>query len=799
MRERFLRWVRALLAFGRRPRVKRGVIITVAAGLLASLGLVAAAYLVPLPDRLVAQDSVVVTWNDGNPAHVFLSADDRWRIHTPLEDVDPDYVEALIRFEDKRFRSHMGVDPLAITRSAAVNVMHGRRLTGASTLTMQLVRLLEPRPRTYRSKVIEAFRAFQLEMHMSKDEILANYLRFAPYGRNIEGVEAASLSYFGHRANELSPEEIATLLAVPQNPNGRYPSARNHDALKRNRDEIAEWLFEEGGLEKGSDGDALSAKQFLAQIRASGAPSELRPFPREVPHVAYWLRAQHPQMKRLETTLDAGRQAIVEAALSRHEDSATEAGIRHAGVVVLDHESGNVVALVGNFRFDNSPGAQLPSFALPRSTGSLMKPFLYAMAIERGVAHPEQLVVDVPVQAGSYAPKNYDGSFRGLVKLEDALSESLNVPFVHLLATVKVRPFLEHLTLLGAEHINHAPGWYGLSAAVGGVEMTPLEVASLYASLANNGVWNAPRLVSKRRTEADFEPVQAFEPGSSWLTRQTLGLRDRPDFSRRREVAEDLGVHWKTGTSYGHRDAWAAGSGNSYTAVVWMGNHNRTPSTGLVGARRSGPALFDVLEALESDSTEDPRTDDLTEIEVCAYSGHLPTEACTHTKTAWALEKSVPVERCPYHTRVDIDVATGRTLAPNCRHGREYRTETRMVWPSAVRRHLANRYRYGTNIPALMEGCEPADATRPPQIVSPPSGQDLVLIPGLTPDQQEVPLEAETAQAGRTINWFVNGEFLASAQSHERVWWTPSPGEHELVAMDDSGRASRREVTVRSR
>jgi penicillin-binding protein 1C len=276
-------------------------------------------------------------------------------------------------------------------------------------------------------------------------------------------------------------------------------------------------------------------------------------------------------------------------------------------------------------------------------------------------------------------------------------------------------------------------------------------------------------------------------------------MRERPDFSRRREIADGMGIHWKTGTSYGHLDAWAAGSGAEQTAVVWMGNHDRTPSTGLVGAQRSGPVLFDVLEALETDRTDDERTDDLVEVEVCAYSGHLPLEACEHRKTAWALEKSVPVKRCPYHVEVDIDIETGRSLAPVCRIGRAYRTESRLVWPAGVRRHLAARYRYSTRIPRLMDGCVPTEAATPPRIVSPPSGQALVLIPGMTADQQEVPLQAETSHGGQTISWFVNGEFLAAAQSHERVWWTPSPGNHELVAMDDSGRASRREVTVRSR
>lgn len=793
---------RRVRAFGRRPVVRRGVVFTVAAGLLAALGLVVAAYLVPLPDRLVASDSTVVSWRDGSPAHVFLSSDDRWRIDVPLGEVDPDYVDALVRFEDKRFYEHPGVDPIAITRSAAVNVMHGKRLSGASTLTMQLVRLLEPRPRTYRSKVVEAFRAMQLELHMSKDEILSHYLRFAPYGRNIEGIEAASLAYFGHRSNELSADEIATLLAVPQNPNSRYPSPDNVEALERSRNEIARWLFDEGGLRKGNDGEQVSDRDFLEQLVESPVPSNLRDFPRHIPHVAFWLKAEHPDEERIDTTLDSGLQRIAEQALERRRDMARSSNIHHASVVVLDHRTGEVEALVGNFAFDDSPGSQLPSFDLPRSTGSLLKPLIYALAIERGVAHPEQLVVDIPFRTGSYTPSNFDGEFRGLVRLEDALSESLNVPFVHLLSTIRLDPFMEYLTMMGAESLNYAPGWYGLSAAVGGVEMTPLEIAGVYGALANEGVWHLP-VVRKDGREGRRDdqrvPIQAFAPGATWLTRETLRIRDRPDLPTGPTERRRLGIHWKTGTSYGHLDAWAAGSGQSRTAVVWMGNHDRTPSVGLVGSRRSAPLLFDLLEAIETEAPDEVRPDDLVEIEICSYSGHLATDSCPHRKEAWALEDAVPVEPCPYHELVDVDVETGLSLAPNCRAGRDYRRESFLVWPSSVRRHLGKRYRYSDRIPPLMEGCDPVGSERPPHIVSPPAGHELVLIPGLRPDEQEVPLEAEASQSGRNVSWFVNGEFIASAAPHQRVWWTPSPGQHEVVVMDESGRASKREIVVRER
>ncbi len=750
-------------------------------------GLVAAA-LVPLPDRLGDAGSQVVLWQDGTVAHVFLADDDRWRVPVTLADVDPAYVTALVALEDERFHGHPGVDPVAIVRAAGTNLRAGRVVSGASTITMQLVRVLEPRPRTLESKAVEALRALQLELHLSKDEVLAAYLTFTPYGRNVEGLEAASLAFFGHRADHLAADEIATLLAVPQDPNRRYPHPDHVERLQAARDDIAAFLLTRDGLE---------AVTSLAELQARAVPGALQPFPRDVPHAATWLRQQHPDTARIATTLDRGTQRRAEDALARHRGEHGRAGISGAAVVVVDHGAGEVRALIGGHDFwSGESGAEIPMFDVARSPGSALKPFVYARSLDAGTLLPEQLVEDLPETFGAYVPHNYDGTFDGLVRAEDALSRSLNLPFVGLLREQGVDDFLGHLQLLGVESLVETPGHYGLSVAAGGLELTPLELAGLYATLARGGRALAPRWLA---SDAPVETFQAFTPGSTWLTRRALSLRDRPDFPARRLLAEvPPAVAWKTGTSFGHRDAWAAGWDPDHTVVVWTGNPDMTPSHQLVGARAAGPVLFDVLEALGTrDAEAPPAPRELIEVEVCALSGHVPGPACEQTETAWALRHAVPVEACPYHTEIEVDEASGLAVAPGCRSDKQTRTESVVTWPAEVRRYLTRGQAALARAPAAHPDCGALVVGEPPVIRRPTAGLVHVLLPGLDPAAQEVPLEADTARPDEAIAWFVDGAWVGTTSAEERLWWTPEPGRHDVVAVDGAGRSDRRVIEVR--
>lgn len=813
--------LRAVLR-GRSRKLLASAAVALAAGWIVAY---AVAYAVPLPARLTEAPSTVISFADGSPAYVFLSPDDRYRMQASLaaagsdagaEAVDPDYVAALLRFEDKRFWWHPGVDPIAIVRSTIANLRAGRVVTGASTITMQLVRVLEPRPRTLRSKLIEALRAAQLELRLSKREILAAYLTFVPYGRNVEGVRAASHAYFGHGPRELSPDEIAVLLAVPQRPSSRYPTPANAARLSAARDEIAGWLLARGGL--GGDGDARAdvagetgeqaARRVAAEIARQAVPTRIRELPRYAPHAAFWLRAQRPDASEIATTLDRGAQRLAEARMAGAHPGYARLGIHNGAAVVIDHRAAEVRALVGNFDFwDARHGGQIAGFDVARSPGSALKPFLYAMALDRGLALPEFLVADVPVSYGDYAPDNYDGEFTGLIALEEALSHSLNVPFVRLLEQLGVERFIGLLRSAGARHLQPQPGYYGLSAAIGSVEITPLELAGLYAALAERGRY---RPVAWLQDAARERGIDLFTPGASYLTRRALSRRDRPDFpSRRRFSGAPPSIHWKTGTSYGHRDAWAAGSGSEYTVVVWLGNFDNRPSVDLVGAEASGPLLFDLLEALADRSAPalpEPWPSNLKTVELCAYSGHLPQAACPRRREALALADRVPTARCPYHVAVDVDLDSGLALSPDCRAGHRWQTRSYVVWPASLRRWMSRGGRYMPGPPSPAAGCQPAavasavTAARrrvPPRILSPPAGQVLVLAAGVPASDQEVPLEAETSGHAERLSWFVDGEFLGTRDAEEPLWWTPTPGSHEILVTDDSGASSRRRLEVR--
>lgn len=744
------------------------------------LGAVALARSVPLPDALTSPPSQVVRAADGTVLHAFLSDDEQWRVPVALDEVDPDYVDALLRFEDKRFESHLGVDGIAVLRAAGMNVSSGRVVSGGSTITMQLVRLLEPRPRTLSSKAIESARAVHLELALSKRQILEAYLQRIPYGRNYEGIETGAQALFGHDASALSDAEIATLLVIPQNPTGRTPSARNAPRLREARDRIALRL----GLDVGS----------------TDVPPGLRRMPREAPHAAWWLRQQAPvRTLRIETTLDPGAQRVVEEALGDARVSLESRGIRHGSVVVIDHATMEVKALGGNLRWDDEPGRQIAAFDVPRSPGSTLKPFVYAAAIDRGLALPTWLVPDVPVHYAGYSPKNYDGTFAGLVELEGALSRSLNVPFVELLGDVGVEPFLGALRRMGVRSLIDDPGVYGLSVAVGGLELTPLEAAAMYATLARGGGARPAAITPRGEDRTGTDAV--FSGGAAFLTRRALALRDRPDFPARRKLrGAPRGIHWKTGTSTGRRDAWAIGSGPTYTVAVWLGNLDGEGSSHLVGADAAGPILFDVLESLHrgTRSLQGGPTPDLTDVEVCAYSGHVPTAACPTTRRTLALRDRVPRASCPYHVTVDVDVDRGFAVRPGCRDGVRWESRTFLRWPSTVRHHLAGRHRRLPEAPALADGCSAGRGRDAPAIVHPPAGHVALLLPGMDPGSQRVPLQAETAGSAE-LAWFVDGELIGRLPADQQLWWTPAPGQHEIVVSDPGGRTASRMLEVRMR
>lgn len=766
--------------------IRRAAILTGVSTLLGLLSLACvwiAARVLPLPPDYLGQPSTVVRYADGSPAHVFLAPDDAWRMAADLEGIDPAYIEALFAFEDQRFLSHHGVDPIAVLRAVAANMIAGEVVSGASTLTMQLARMREPKARTVLAKLKEAFRALQLEARYSKTEILEAYLTHAPFGGNRQGIEVASRAFFGHGPAHLSASEIATLIAIPQRPTPRMPSPGNLERLLVARNHVRSTLEQAGVLDPSAPDEP--------------APTRILALPREIPHLAHQLRAAQPKQLEFRTTLRRETQRLVRRLMDHHRPELLRLGIHHGAAVVLEHGSGELHAMVGSLDFwSDEPGAQIAGFFVPRSPGSTLKPLVYARALEDGRLLPETLLPDVPRVYGGYRPQNYDGRFDGAVPAREALARSLNLPFIDLVHEIGLERFVGELVTTGAAHIDDTPGRLGLSVVLGSIGLTPVELAQLYGALSSDGQVRQARWLTDAPS---LPPIRLWSEAAARLTRDALDDRDRPDFPHRSRLrGVPPGVYWKTGTSFAHRDAWTVGGDRDRTVAVWLGNFDNRPSPHLVGAERAAPLFFDVMEGLRSGqpqpvaepiSAADPG---LSSVQICTITGQRAGPACTHTRSAIALAHRVPTETCSVHVEHWVSEATGLRVHPACAGGHPMAKRTFEVWPADVLAHLGPGVRSLPPPPAPDPRCSSA-SVRPPRILSPTASTRL-LVPGLAASAQEVPLSAD---GEGTLRWFVDGHYLGTAGPGERLWWTPAAGRHHLLVMDERGRKHRRELEVR--
>jgi penicillin-binding protein 1C len=565
----------------RRPAAKRLVAATIgAAALIVGLDL-----LFPPPIARAHAVSPIVVDRNGYWLHAFTTKEGRWRFSAELEHIDPDFVRELIAIEDKRYWSHWGVDPLAVLRAGAGALKSGRIDSGASTITMQTARLLEPRPRTIGSKLIEMARALQLERRLSKRQILELYLTLAPYGGNIEGIRAASLFYFGREPLHLAPAERAMLIALPQSPEARRPD-RRPEAAEAARHEVLRRLAESGAL------DAKRARE----AQAAPVVGARKLFPRFAYHAAAELAAARAgAQSTVRTTIDIAAQQTAERLVAAHvaalRDGAT------AAAIVVDDASGAVLASVGSSSLA-ADGGWIDLTNRIRSPGSLLKPFIYALAFEDGIAGPDTLIDDRPKGFGSYRPENFDRTFRGEVRVKDALQHSLNVPAVATLEKVGVARFAALLQGAGANLLRRrrADDRPSLALALGGAGVTLRDVAILYAGLANGG---AVRPLRWRADAAPGRSAQLFEPDAA--ARINAILRGAPSLAGRAPASLSASaplIAYKTGTSYGYRDAWAAGHAAGLTIVVWVGRADGAPRPGETGRKAAAPLLFALFDSL---------------------------------------------------------------------------------------------------------------------------------------------------------------------------------------------------------
>ncbi len=560
-----------------------------------------AATLPPLDLTAASERSTVVLDREGRLLRPFLTPDGRWKLPVGASDVDPRYLAMLKAYEDRRFDSHAGIDPLGLVRAAGQMLWNGRIVSGGSTLTMQVARLLEPREeRTLAAKLRQAVRAVELERRFSKTEVLDLYLTLAPFGGNLEGTRAASLAWFGKEPKRLSTAEAALLVALPQSPETRRPD-RFVEAARKARDRVLARVEQAG----------LATAAEVAAARDEPVPTARKPFPTLAPHVAEQVVAEAPAARSHRLSLDARLQSALEA-LARDRSLGLSPQVSIA-ILAVDNETGEIRSSVGGVDYFAAERAgSLDLTRALRSPGSALKPFIYALAFDNGIAHPETMLEDRPARYGLYVPENFDMTFQGMVSARKALQLSLNVPAVELLSALGPQRFLSRLRDAGvAVAMPREGGAPGLAVGLGGLGITLQDLTRLYVGLARGGDV-APLKV---RTEDGGAPSpRLVEPVAAWYVADTL-LGAPPPLN-----AVPGRIAFKTGTSYGYRDAWAVGFDRKHTIGVWVGRADNGAVPGLVGRVVAAPILFDAFARLGLDPRPFPQPPD----SIVATSAHLP-------------------------------------------------------------------------------------------------------------------------------------------------------------------------------
>ncbi|MGA0556044.1 penicillin-binding protein 1C [Larkinella sp. VNQ87] len=745
------------------------------------------------PLKVRPRYSTVIRAADGTILHAFLSDDDKWRLATELDEITPVLRKTILYKEDKYFYYHPGFNPVAMARAAFRNLVTGRRTSGASTITMQVVRLLEPRERTYGSKLIEWFRAMQLEMRFSKDEILQLYLNLVPYGSNIEGIKSASMIYFGKPPQLLSLAEITTLTIIPNRPSTLWLGRTNPLIVQeRNR-----WL----NRFRKTD---LFTPETIRDALAEPLNTHRRALPKQAPHLALRLKKQHPDQPIIHSLLRPNRQAQTEQLVASYVGRVRAMNIHNAAVLVVNNQTLAVEAYVGSADFANRfDGGQVDGVRAVRSPGSTLKPLLYAVAFDKGLMTPKTVLNDVPTNFSGYEPENYDRQFYGPITVESALANSLNVPAVKALQQVRTSTFVDYLKKAGFETIKKQSKDLGLSVILGGCGVTLEELTRLFAAFANGGKVGALNLVTPEADEKPAKKSQLISEEAAFLITNTLTQITRPDLPNNFDNSYHLPrIAWKTGTSYGRRDAWSIGYNKRYTVGVWVGNFSGEGVPELSGANIATPLLFSIFNAIDYNSGSGwfrmPKS--LSMRQVCAETGDVPGEFCEHKLVDYAIMGVSPYRRCQHRKAVWTNAARTISYCAHClpaaadgETGGAVQTLYPNLAPELIAFYESRRIPYG-KIPPHNPACTRVFAQRGPQIVSPTDGSEY-FISARQPQQLQLSCQADNEV--KEVYWYLNDKLYRKAAPTEGVFFSPEPGPLKISCADDKGRNTNIRILVR--
>ncbi|MCU4156640.1 penicillin-binding protein 1C [Carboxylicivirga sp. A043] len=758
------------------------------------LVLIAIAYYFCLPKQLFNTPySFILNSRHGELLSAHIANDGQWRFEAG-DSVPDKFEQAIIHFEDEYFRYHLGFNPVSLLRATWQNLIAGQIKSGGSTLSMQVIRLAYKRPRTVWNKLIETIQATRLELRYSKDEILNLYAAHAPFGGNVVGIEAAAWRYFGRAAHDLSWSESALLAVLPNAPSMIHPG-KNREALMRKRNFLLNKLLDNHLID--------STEHYLAC--AEPLPDKPLPLPQKAPHLLNTLIQNHTDNSfnsTLNKNLQEQASQIVENfhSINRHNE------IHNIAAIIIDNKTAEVKAYVGNSSFNtHGYGHDVDIIQSKRSTGSTLKPFLYAAALDDGLLLPQMLLSDIPTYYSDFSPQNYNKQFDGAVPAHTALSRSLNVPFVRLQDNYGTEKFHTLLRQLGISTINKPASHYGLSLILGGAETSLHELSSVYSSMArclmtytNESAQydkNDFRLARLTNTDEGSEPQLSFQPtvlsaAAIYHTFVALTNVQRPEeetgwenFSSGRKIA------WKTGTSYGFRDAWAVGVTPEYTVGVWVGNASGEGRPGIIGGSAAAPVLFELYRQLPPSSWFAAPYDNMQQTAICRQSGYKASQFCTDIDSVFipAIQHDLPV--CPYHHLVHLSADKQYRVNADCYPTEKMQHESWFTLPPVMAWYYQFRNPLYKTLPPFKKGCY--EQQQAIEIIYPQANTQLFVPKEIDGSLGQIICKATHQKASTHLFWHLDNAYLGETVHHHQMAIAPEKGWHTLIVTDEDGNSER--------
>lgn len=759
--------------------------------LIVLLSLVILYSVIPFPDNLFDVDhSIVIRDRNGELLRAFLNEDEQWYFPS-----DPDVkfsdklVKSVTNFEDRYFHYHPGVNPVSILRASISNIAAGKVKSGASTISMQVIRLSMKKKRTILNKLVEMFQSIKMEIKYSKKEILRMYLNNAPYGGNIIGANAASLRYFGKPPSTLTWNEAAVLAVLPNSP-GLISPLLNRDHLIRKKNRLLKKLFSR---------DIISEDIYM-QSSSETVPSGIISFPSISPHFSEYMKGFYGNKSDLiRSTIDKEHQVRIEHLVKEHLKYLSTFGIKNGAVVVAETVSGKVRAYCGSQDFfDFEKNGQVDGVRAARSSGSILKPFLYALAIDEGAVLEKTILKDIPSYFGSFSPSNASMKFSGVVSVKESLIRSLNVPAVRLLNFYGLHKFFLFLKSSGVTTLVRDPDDYGLTLILGGAETRLIDLVRLYRGLGNYGRFS-PLIFSPDYQERD-ENGDLISAEASYLTLNMMRELKRPGAEFYWEQYQNkTPLAWKTGTSYGQRDAWSVGVSPEWTIGVWIGNFRGEGNPKLAGYSCAAPLMFDIFNYLPKERSGKWFNRDglnFKPLELCSKTGFLAGEYCEETVVADAPAGPGVIPLCPYHKSIYVTMDEKHSVCSLCWSEGKYKKVIKLIFPPDVSQFLREKGDIVDSIPPHIKGCLSGSGSNPIQILYPVKNARILIPVDFSRKVQNITIRVAHKFKDKEIFWYIDKIYKGVTKNKHKMIIDLSPGWHILEVLDSDGNNAKRRFYI---